>query len=603
MSQDIKTYYEAELGFLRKMGEQFAAENPKIADRLRLSAENCGDPHVERLIEAVALLTSGIRRKLDDEFPEITDALLNILYPHYLAPLPSMGIVQMTLSRAQAGMKDGFAVPQGTSLQSEAVAGGIACTYRTAQALCVMPIEVTEASLRQVMTAADAPVRAAAVLTLTLSSFSSDTPFSQMDLPSLRFFLRGQDPDMQLLYELLLTEVEAVSVSEAAAKAPEVMLAPGSVRPGGMDESEALLPFTHHSFQGYRLLTEYFAFSRKFLFIDVGGLPAALSKVGQTLQLRFYLRRTSPVLEKLITQETFRLGCTPVVNLFQRKCEPLQLTQTQSEYRIEPDSRSPAAYEIYSINRVTATAPDGKSLEFKPLFSVSHESNSNEQNLYWQANRRRAWSGEGKTDVGTDIFLQFSDLAMDPRLAPGWVVEVDALCMNRSLPDHLPSGVGRPTFSLGEGGPVAVQSLMQPTLTRRPALGRDVAWRLISHLALNHGSLLEVQALREALSLYDFAGGAEVRARIDSLVGMKMRRAVARIPGGVAAGWARGVAIDLELNEDTMPNNGGYLFGNILERFLGMYVSMNSFTQLNIHSRKRGELWKWPARASDKILV
>ncbi len=107
MSDDLLPYYNAELAYLREQGAEFAARFPKVAARLQLEAGKCADPHVERLLEGVAFLTARVRRKIDDEFPEITDALLGVLYPHYQRPLPSMTVVQFVPGTPQAAPPGG----------------------------------------------------------------------------------------------------------------------------------------------------------------------------------------------------------------------------------------------------------------------------------------------------------------------------------------------------------------------------------------------------------------------------------------------------------------------------------------------------------------
>jgi type VI secretion system protein ImpG len=89
MSDRLLPLYDQELGYLRSLAGEFADAHPKIAGRLRLSADAVDDPHVARLIEGFALVAARIRQKLDDEFPELTDSLLGALYPHLLAPFPS----------------------------------------------------------------------------------------------------------------------------------------------------------------------------------------------------------------------------------------------------------------------------------------------------------------------------------------------------------------------------------------------------------------------------------------------------------------------------------------------------------------------------------
>src|SRR5262249_14502368 len=135
-----------ELGFLRQMGAEFAQKYPKIATRLQLEADKCEDPHVERLLEAFAFLAGRVRLKIDDEFPEITESLLNVLYPHYLAPVPSMSVVQFALDPEQGKLTTGYTVPRETVLYSRPI-HGTPCRFRTCYPVTLWPIEVASASM------------------------------------------------------------------------------------------------------------------------------------------------------------------------------------------------------------------------------------------------------------------------------------------------------------------------------------------------------------------------------------------------------------------------------------------------------------------------
>src|SRR5271157_1524485 len=118
MSDSLLPYYERELDAIKRLAAEFADTHPKIAGRLRLSADAVDDPHVARLLEGVAFLAARVHHRLDDEFPELTDALLGVLYPHYLAPFPSAAIAQF---RAQPDLLMPFRLPRGTMLETEPV--------------------------------------------------------------------------------------------------------------------------------------------------------------------------------------------------------------------------------------------------------------------------------------------------------------------------------------------------------------------------------------------------------------------------------------------------------------------------------------------------
>jgi type VI secretion system protein ImpG len=617
MTDQILPYYSRELAFLRKMGAEFAQEHPKIAGRLRLGGDVAEDPHVARMVEAFAYLTARIRHKLDDDFPELAEAMLGVLYPHYLAPIPAMSIAQFELDRSQAELTVGYRLARGANLETEAVRGkgvdGETCRFRTAYDVTIWPIRVLHAEFRGPPFTAP-PCRfateAKAIARVQLGCLSDKISVGQVKLNSLRFYLHGASQYMYDLYEGIVNRTLAVAVANSASDKEAVFLPRSAICPVGFDRSEGLLPGSPRSFDGYRLLSEYFAFPEKYLFFDLVGLdPRAVTRLGKQAELFFFLDRHWPDLEKNVDAQTFQLGCTPLVNLYRQRAESIPLTNTEFEYRVIPDARRPLAHEIYSIDRVVATSPTNEQREFQPFYSVRHADESQGQQGFWHAMRRPAGYAAGQVDPGTELFISIVDLDFKPTDLGKWTLDIETTCLNRDLPRHLPYGAGQPRMQLTTGAPVApIRCLTPPTATERPAMRRGTVWRLISHLSLNHLSLVSPdgnpESLREILRLYDYHDSAETRAMIDGVTGVLGKRVVGRVGGSVAAGFCRGMEITLRFDEERFTGSGVYLFAALLERFVGLYTSINSFTRVVATTNKREEpLAQWPPRAGEQILI
>jgi type VI secretion system protein ImpG len=606
MSDVLLPYYNRELSFLRRLGAEFARANPKIAGRLRLGADASEDPHVERLIQAVAYLNARTRFKIEDDFPEITDALLGILYPHYLVPVPSLAIVQLELDPGQAELTQGHLVPRDTSIETEPIQGE-PCRFRTAYPVTLWPVELRSASLAGPPFHAPpvpAAEQAAAVLRLALRCRSESITFAALPLGSLRFFLKGQAQHVYPLYELLFNNTLDVVLANSPEDPNPGRLGKGCVRPVGFGRDEGLLPYRARSFLGYRLLTEFFAFPEKFLFFDLAGLDlAALAGLGNRLEVFLYLSRSSPDLERNVTADTFRLGCTPMVNLYRQRAEPIRLTHAETEYRVVPDARRPLAHEVYSIDRVSAVNAEGGQEEFLPFFSVRHAGGA-EPARFWHATRRSG--GAAEDDRGTEVYLSVVDLSLHTAAPADRVLDVETTCLNRDLPHRLPFGGDQPHLALTEGNPLVarVACLTPPTATLRPPLRQGAMWRLVSHLALNHLSLTDgadgAAALREILKLYDFTDSEETRTLIDGVLGVSSRPVTGRVGSAVC----RGLEVAVHFDEKRFVGSGLYLFAAVLERFFGLYCSVNSFTRLvaTVEGRK-GELCQWPPRMGEKVLA
>jgi type VI secretion system protein ImpG len=614
MIDELLAYYNGELAYLRELGAEFAARYPKVAARLLLEADKCEDPHVERILEGVAFLTARIRHKIDDEFPEITDALLSILFPHYQRPIPSLSVVQFVLGRDQVKMPAAHTIARGARLNTRPVSG-MPCRFRTVAPVTLWPIEVEAVRLdpdRVVFPGK--PAAAVALLQLTLRATGGLT-FAELALPRLRFYLDGTGAVPYTLHELLLNNLCQVLIR---ARTPgedrrwqTFALPPAAVEPVGFGRDEALFDYPSHVFSGYRLLQEYFALPEKFLFFDLTGLEALAGRpLGSSIDVLFFLNR-SPRGDLLVQPENFRLGCTPVVNLYTTVAEPIRLSRTQFSYRVIPDVHHPMATEVYSVDTVTSTGAFlEEPIRYEPFYSVRHAHTQPDRKppASWYATRRASLV---KDDPGTEVELSFVDPDFHPRLPSTETITVHLTCTNRDLPVRLPFGGDQGDFELDAQAPVSrVRCLRKPTRPLRPPLGRGAQWRLISHLALNHLSLSDrdagagLDALREVLTAYDFADSAVTRQQIGGITGLAHRRTTGRTGRKLGNVVCLGVEITLEFDETQYVGSSAFLLASVLDRFLGLYASINSFTQLVAKTRGReGILRRWPPRAGERTLL
>jgi type VI secretion system protein ImpG len=624
MSDALYRHYESELLFIRQLAREFARSYPGPAARLQLKDNECTDPHVERLIEAFALLAGRVRLKIDDEFPELTESLLGVLYPHYLAPIPSMAIVQFELDPGRIQAPEGFLIPRHSALHTQAVSAHgenpLQCKFQTGYPVTLWPLTLTSAKLQPppFPPGLQPPPRTAAILRLQLEC-QGELLLAALTLESLRFYLHGGDEPIAKLYELLLnhtTQVLFRPLDRGIQAAPVVGTRAECLAQVGFEQDEALLPYPTRSFPGYRLLTEFFTFPNKFLFVDVKGWRrVSQAGFGRRVEIVFCLDRTEASLEQAVETQTFRLGCTPVVNLFAQTVEGIDFTHSQMEYLVNPEVAHRRGMEVYSVDSVTSLdSTTGTSQAYHPFYSFRHGSNREDHQTFWYASRRPSLQ---KEDRGTDVYLSLVDLGFDPRRPPSSVVVVRTTCTNRDLPVELQKLGDALYLELEAAAPLKrIHCLRPPTAPLRPPLRRGAQWRLISHLALNHLSLSDPiegrQALQEILRLYDFSDPeagqqlAEVtRQVIEGITSVSSRRVVGRVgPAEVASGFCRGVEVAIEFDERQYVGTGVFLFASVLERFLGLYASINSFTQLIATIQQReGILKKWPPRAGDRQLL
>lgn len=601
MEDKLLSYYERELTFIREMGAEFARKYPKIAGRLLLEQDKCEDPHTERLIEAFAFLSGRIHKKIDDDFPEITESLLSIIFPHYINPIPSMSIVMFD-PILQNIPPAGYTIEKGTALFSKPV-GGVPCQFRTTQPVTIWPLAVSEAFVEDPKQLKKGAQKAIAI---RLNTYNK-TGVNQLSWQSLRFYLNGPSQHIFHLYEMIFNHTCHVECEAATAQGKPVVidLAPNAIIPVGFNPDEAMLPLPGRSFPGYLLLLEYFFFPEKFLYFDLTGLEALRKeKLADELTLRIYLNRNIKS-NIVISKDTFRLNTAPVVNLFHRIAEPIRVDQQKTEYRVVPDIRRQDAMEVFSLDQVTAIDPDrpGKTLAYKPFYSVRHhlgEDTPQERLAYWHLQRR---SSGRKGDHGSEVFLSFATLDFTPTDPGVEILNLHVTCLNRDLPARLPFGDRNGDFDLETAAPVArMNCLVKPTPVHRPARGGALQWRLISHLSLNYLSLVKEgeNALREILRLYDFDDSPTTRQQINGIVSVDSRHITRRI----GRSFCRGMSVTLTFDEDKYVGTGLYLFACVLERFLAQYVSVNSFSQLTAKAVQRSETIKqWAPRSGHQILL
>ena len=452
--------------------------------------------------------------------------------------------------------------------------------------------------------------RAVAVLRLVLATTVPGLTFAELGLDTLRLHLRGTGPLAMQLLELLCTSTLSIAVADGPADLRPTLLPASALQHAGFAPEEAALPWPARAFSGHRLLTEYFAFPEKFLYLNIEGLEArSLVQRSGRMEIFIYLSRPAGDFERSVGAENFALGCTPAVNLFRQACEPIALDGTQSEWLVVPDARRPAALEAYAVASVRLSRPeDPRPRRVPPFQRLRQEEGAEEdvRDMSWLAARKPAPGILG----GTETRLMLRDPQFDPSLPADGVLSIDALCCNRDLPSLLPFGGGQPRLRITDAAAPAAgaECLSPPTPTLRPQLRERSGWRLVSHLALNHlgvtGGPQAALALREMLRLHDLRDTAETRLALDGIVSVTANPGVARLPGIRPGSFARGIDVTLTFEPQAWTAGGLFLLASMLERFLALQVSVNAFVRTSAALRGRsGAVATWPARTGTRVLL
>ncbi len=621
MDQRLLTYYNRELSYLRELGGEFAKHFPKIAGRLGLDEFECTDPYVERLLEGFAFLAARVQLKIDAEYPRFTQGLMSILAPHLLAPTPSLAVVQLRPSQKQGALTDGFKVPRNTALKANLGRGEqTACEYRTAQDVELWPFEIVDVKhsghigdLGDLTVASRRSVKSA----LRIKLRTTGVPFHELPLQKLALFLRGPEQLGMRLYELLAGgAVGLIGRDGQGKRCGAVPTSP--IRPMGFADDEALLAYDLRSFQGYRLLHEYFALPQRFLFVELSGLSNIVkSCTTSELELVVLLDRRDASVEPVVSAEHVALFCTPAVNLFPKKMDRIHLSERENEYHVVADRTRPLDFELHSITSIVGvgTTP-AASRPFLPFYSVSAR-DSSENQAYYTLHRqprlissRRSVTGPRSTYAGGEVFLSLVDGNEGPYHSDLKQLSVDALCTNRDLPLLMSVGTGKSDFTLETGAPVeTIRCVAGPSEPHMSPAWGESAWRLVSHLSLNHLSLGNVQdalgaaPLRQLLQLYGDLGSAALRREIDGVRSVSSASVTRRLPFDGPAAFARGLELTLDCDEAYFEGGSAFLLGAVLERFFARLVGLNSFTETVLKTPQRGEIMRWPTRLGQRSIA
>jgi type VI secretion system protein ImpG len=611
---DLLPYYERELSFLRRSGGEFAAAFPKIAGRLQMSGDACEDPHIERLIESFALLTARIDKKLDDEYPQLTEALFEVLYPHYLRPFPSCSIAQFNLEGVAGKLSAPAVIACRTELATRPIKG-VPCRFRTAYDVTLAPLKLTMAAYAPVIVAPlniQLPSKATGCISIRIDSLSDQVGAVMPGLDYLRVFIDGDPSFVAAMRDALFVRASHAFVQQGD-RAPWQRLPELPIASVGFAEQESLIDFPAHSHPAYRLLTEYFAFPEKFSFFDIN--MAALRKVvgnSPTLVLHLVLsdlRGDSNQARMLdgLTADQLKLGCTPVVNLFKQRAEPIRIQHTMHSYPVIVDSRRAQAFEVYSIDSVSLvrqSAHDETVTEFRPFYSLRHGEDPQQRGNYWYVHRDELLA---ERSPGYETEISIVDMNLDPTAPQTDTLSLAVTCTNRDIPASIAYGLAGGDLFI-EGGSLArdIRLLRKPTASYRFSRARGSQWRLVSHLSLNHLSLSRpgLGHLKELMSLYDLPRSPISGRLIDGILDLQSQEVTAWLPGKPFASFVRGTEIRLTIDEASFVGSGIDLFARVLEQFFGLYVHANSFVQLVLVSgQSQEELVRCMPRGGEAILV
>jgi type VI secretion system protein ImpG len=570
-------FYEEELNYLIEAGREYARLHPERARYLNLSDPRSRDPHVERLVESFAFLTGNVRQKLDDDFPELTHSLLDLVWPYHLRPIPSLALLEFQPKKGM--VRERQLIPRGFVVDSARTSQEVPCRFRTAYDVELHPIHLAEAGL-----IADAAGRPRLRFRFEIVDGAD---LNRLRIDRLRFHLAGEPAAAFGLYQILRRQVDSIVLSWG--KDGKRLLPEGAVRPVGFGENEEVLPYPTTSFPGFRLLSEYFCFPEKFLFLDIvglGAIPLGPRDAGFELEIRF--RGAVPDTFHP-TAESFRLHTTPIVNAFPRDGEPIAVTQLKVKHRVLGDYTHPEAYEVLAVDGVESLrTSDSQRFRRPPFFSFDHDSSAapseTADGVYYQVSHRKSPAGAWLTYLSL-ISSAKGKLPGEETLSLNLTCTNGRLCREVGIGDIRGYGGEKLAFA-------TFRNLTRPTEPIYPRLGAGTEWRFVSQMALNLVSLSDPAAFRALLALYDAGEQPANRRRIESVREAKLTPRETLDRGAPI----RGTALALTVDETHFDDFGDLLlFSEVLSEFLSLYSGVNSFTELTVVQTPSGALLRCPA--------
>ena len=617
MDPRLLRHYNQELQHLREMGAEFAKQFPKIAARLTMDGVEVADPYVERLLEGTAFLAARVQLKLDEEFPRFTQRMLQIVHPHALDPTPSMLVAQLEPEVDNPALKTGALVPRGTAMTGRKPPGETtACEFRTGQDVRLWPVKMEQA--RYLAHAGELPLaglpyarRVKGALRMRLQT-GAGIPFSELAMDKLRLYFAGGEEIAFKLHELCTGNVLGVIVSDGKRTGGQREVLPASaVSLAGFDDEEALLPVTLRSFQGHRLLREYYAFPQRFLFADIDGLAPVLAKFpGKQIDIDILLSDGVGALEQQVSEDNVLLNCTPAINLFPKRAGRTLVTEGTHDFHVVVDRARPLDFEVHSLVDVRgfAAGNDGEQA-FHPLYAAYHREPSGVDAFYVMQREPRMMSEQGKRKgfrsgyIGSEVFVSIVDRNEAPWPKELKQLSFNTLCSNRDLPLLMPVGGTRGDLELDHAAPVAkVRCVKGPSRPHAPSFDAGLHWRSISQLSQSYLSILDASpeegaaALRSLLALNAPVEDAATRNQIAGVMSVKSAQVVRRLPMAGPIAFGRGLKVEVSVDEMAFSGGSAYLLGCVLDVFFARHVSINSVVETALDSGARGGIYHGPPR-------
>lgn len=575
--KSFKEYFKDELKFLKEDSQSFAKLYPQVT---RFLTEESFDPDVERLLESFAFLSAKINKKIDDAFPELTLSLINLIWPQYLKPIPSYAISRFSLR--ERSLSESIVLPKGSTIYSTKI-NDTHCPFLTPFELRIEPIELDDISW-------DDQVRNQVNITFSkLNNHSVNLHNFEVPL-----YLNNNGENAALNYKWLFYYLESVTiyVDGKAYSYPK-----SDLISDGFEKDEKLIEEQEYSFDGFRLLQEYFCFRERFNFIRFTNLNKII-KNNEFEEFRIALRFNKDLKEKRHFQHDSLLDrCVPVMNLFPMDAIPVLKDERKGRYPIVIQAHQEETLDIYDIQSVYGSAArTKKEKRYFPYGQFAFDQNS-ATGAYYKHSIETNFS-EHRHNHFIDVHDESLDSIQDSE-----TLSIVLRCTNRELPSHLAIGdIYQPSEDIPSF--LTVRNITKPTNYLLPVMDADIHWLLINYFSLNYLSISNTAQFRKLFllhdrrSMYDNMQKDRVNKLLNNIQEICSDPYVSFVQGMVF----RGISTTLTMNEAFEDEGELYMFCTILSEMFKKYTSINHFHRLTVENKATGDRISWKETDGEQFI-
>lgn len=555
--------YQAELQNLKDNAREFSRKYPALAPHL---AGASSDPDVERILQGTAFLSAGIQERLDTDFPEFAQSILRLVAPDYLKEIPATTIIEF---KPRNILNNLINIQQGAKLDSQKV-GGINCRFHTCTSVNIYPLTINSCELNQASGSSE----------LDIIINNTSLANSVVQLSELPLHIAGDYIDASQLYYLLTQKLVSISLVQGQ---QVTELVDAKLEPMGWDKDFNLLENHETTLHSYRRLQEYFINKFKFLFVNLTGLDANVD-LPKAFKIRFKFNQNTHGLQ--VNKNSFKLFCSPAINLFETDAEPIPLTHKQNDLRLNPIRNSNNHLTIHSL--LSVSGQNRRSTEKNNYIDFSLAAKEQGNHPVYELIQKYT----GPQEVDSILRISFPN---GYELPMREVLTAKLRCSNGVLTQQLKLGdvnVNTPDVP----DLVSFNNVSAISEYIAPITDGNVLWKLLAHLTVNYLPIADLDNLKTLLNLYnpteksDAKDHAANKKRINSLKQMRNIPAQRLYRGYLV----RGQHVELDVDSTGFTSTGDlFLFGELIYSVIKQFSDINSFIELTINNLTNGEQLTW----------